>query len=605
MASRGREPSIFSVIQTLSGALGVFCSRVLLIALLAGVAHAGEIANGNILILHSNQRPTPAVVIIEDTVRKTMPGLIRRPVDIFSEFLDDEWMTTPELAKAQAEFLQRKYALRNIGVIIAAAPPALQFLLDHRDTMLPGVPVVTIALPLDAALRAKLPTGVVGRPIDLDPSPTFRLMRQLHPEAKHWIVVLGAADRDKPWERRIRVAAKAFPDVAFEYLVAMPTRQLLDRLRVPMPDTIVFTPGYFADGTGEIVSPRRSVERIAEASAMPVYGTLDTFMGTGIVGGYFTPYLEQAMQAAIIAADLLGGGATSAVDTSPLSRVAMLDARSLNRFHVDQSSLPDDAVVMYRDETLWSKHAVAIASGIALLVVQAALIGTLFVQRIRRRSAEAESYALAGRLITAHEDERRRLARDLHDDVTQRLARLAIDAGKIERNASSADGTMAARAVREGLVGLSEDVHALSYRLHPAVLDDLGLAEGLKAECGRLSQHGPITVKVVLGEVPAKLPREPSLCLFRVAQEALRNVVRHAQATAVTVSLNREGRGLRLTVRDDGRGFESSVADEHPSLGRVSMRERVRQIGGKLRIDTAPGHGTTVTAWVPVHEAAT
>jgi signal transduction histidine kinase len=152
---------------------------------------------------------------------------------------------------------------------------------------------------------------------------------------------------------------------------------------------------------------------------------------------------------------------------------------------------------------------------------------------------------------------------------------------------------------------LSKDVHDLSYRLHPSVLDDLGLAEGLRAECGQVSRHAAIAVTVDVDGVPAKLPREPSLCLFRVAQEALRNVVRHAQASAISVSLSPQGRGLQLTVRDDGRGFEAIRDDQPPSLGQMSMRERVRQAGGRLRIDSAPGTGTTVTAWVPLERATT
>ena len=258
---------------------------------------------------------------------------------------------------------------------------------------------------------------------------------------------------------------------------------------------------------------------------------------------------------------------------------------------------------MFREPTAWDKYAVQISVGVALLVLQTALIAGLLVQRARRRRADAASSMLAGRLLTAHEDERSRLARDLHDDVSQRLARLAIDAGRLERRTDAAPPAVAG-ALREELVRLSEDVHALSYQLHPAVLDDLGLSEGIKAECSRLSRQESIPVKVEIEGLPRKLPTEPSLCLFRVAQEALRNVVRHARARAVTVSLSREGRGVRLVVKDNGRGFDTSRDDTPPSLGQVSMRERVRLLGGSLRVESALGEGTTVTAWVPLEEAA-
>jgi PAS domain S-box-containing protein len=206
-----------------------------------------------------------------------------------------------------------------------------------------------------------------------------------------------------------------------------------------------------------------------------------------------------------------------------------------------------------------------------------------------------EVQQLAGRLLTAHEDERRRLARELHDDLTQRLARLAIDAGRMERAADAPEGM---RPLREDLVRLSEDVHAMSYRLHPSVLDDLGLVEALKAECDRVARRGKLRVDVEASAVPGTLPAEASLCLFRVAQEALNNAVRHAQASAVTVRVARSGKGLQLTVSDNGRGFDKDRPRDHASLGVASMRERVRLLQGELDIESTPGRGTTVVAWV-------
>lgn len=203
---------------------------------------------------------------------------------------------------------------------------------------------------------------------------------------------------------------------------------------------------------------------------------------------------------------------------------------------------------------------------------------------------------LAGQLLTAHEDERRRLARELHDDLTQRLARLAIDAGRMEGAPASREG---ARALREGLVRLSEDVHALSYRLHPSVLDDLGPVEALRTECDRVATHGALRVDVNAKGVPEPLPAEAALCLFRVAQEALSNAERHAHASTVTVLLSSNGNGLQLEVSDNGRGFNPAGPRDHASLGLASMRERVRLLHGELGIDSAPGRGTSVVARVP------
>ena len=206
-----------------------------------------------------------------------------------------------------------------------------------------------------------------------------------------------------------------------------------------------------------------------------------------------------------------------------------------------------------------------------------------------RKQAEEAARELSGRLITAHEEERSRLARELHDDVTQRLARLAIDAGRVESLDSDPEVRETMREVREGLVRLSEDIHALSYRLHPSVLEDLGLAEALKTEIERVARQESISVTAKLDEIPESVPHDVALCLFRVAQESLRNVARHAKARTVEVAVRALDGGLQLAVRDDGAGFDSALTRQRRTLGLTSMQERVRLLRGELDIESAPG----------------
>jgi signal transduction histidine kinase len=237
------------------------------------------------------------------------------------------------------------------------------------------------------------------------------------------------------------------------------------------------------------------------------------------------------------------------------------------------------------------------------VLLQSALIAGLFWQRLRRRRAERETASLSGRLLMVHENERRRVARELHDDVTQRLAALAIEATRIE-GPHRMSGDEATRSIRDGLVKLSEDVHALSYRLHPSVIEDLGLVEALKAECERVTRSGAVTVQFTAKEIPKKLPQDTALCVFRVAQEALRNVVRHAGASSVEVSVARLDGGLQLAVSDNGTGFDPGRHADRPSLGLASIRERVNLLKGTVDIDSAQGRGTTVLAWVPLSVVA-
>jgi signal transduction histidine kinase len=215
------------------------------------------------------------------------------------------------------------------------------------------------------------------------------------------------------------------------------------------------------------------------------------------------------------------------------------------------------------------------------------------------KRAEAALSSLSRRLIRAQEAERALLARELHDDVTQRMAVLAIELGRAESVATAGAQSETLRTVREGLVRLSEDIHTLAYQLHPAVLEELGLAEALRTECERKGRHGGVAVTLQLDQVPAAIGKDATLCLYRVAQEALNNVARHARARTASVTLRQDDGGLLLAVRDDGVGFDPGEPNTGRSLGLVSMRERLRLVNGTLDIDSAPGHGTVIVAWVP------
>jgi signal transduction histidine kinase/ABC-type uncharacterized transport system substrate-binding protein len=217
-----------------------------------------------------------------------------------------------------------------------------------------------------------------------------------------------------------------------------------------------------------------------------------------------------------------------------------------------------------------------------------------------RRRGEDEARDLNGRLITAHEDERARLARALHDDVTQRLALLAIDAGRREKGLGDTVAGQAMRSIRHDLVQLSEDVHALSYALHPAILEDLGLMEALKAECARFGAvEGIPTSFRATGDIDEPT-QALSLCLYRVAQEALRNVARHSSASSVEVKLRVVGGSIELAVQDDGVGFDPVRKQARPSLGLAGMRQRLSLVDGELLIQSTPGNGTSIVARAPL-----
>jgi len=286
----------------------------------------------------------------------------------------------------------------------------------------------------------------------------------------------------------------------------------------------------------------------------------------------------------------------------PDDRERVMDLRrQLHDGEVDRFSIEYRYVHPERGET-WVHH----LAGAAARDAGGRALRTYGVLRdiTERKRVEGELHDLSRRLIAAHEEEHAMLARELHDDVSQRLAALAIEAGRAELEAPQGAQAEALRAVREGLVRLSEDVHSLAYQLHPSVLEELGLAEALRAECERRGRQGTLDLTLDLEPLPIAVDRDAALCLFRVAQEALTNVAHHAGVREASLTLRHADGGLLLAVTDGGAGFDPQHSGTGMRLGLASMRERVRLARGTLDIDSEPGRGTTLLAWVPLDGGA-
>ena len=222
----------------------------------------------------------------------------------------------------------------------------------------------------------------------------------------------------------------------------------------------------------------------------------------------------------------------------------------------------------------------------------------------RLRASRQELRVLAGRLLNAQEEERSRLARELHDDVAQRLAMLAIDAGKLAQGPKLDENVREALgALKELIVVLSHDVQDQSRRLHPAILDDLGLPAAVRAECQSLAKRLGIPVSFASEDPPAEFPRDSCLALYRIAQESFRNIAAHSGATEVSVELGVVDGGVRLSIEDDGKGFDREEVRRRGGLGLASLDERTRLVGGRIEIRTAPGDGVRIVAEVPQAKA--
>ena len=224
--------------------------------------------------------------------------------------------------------------------------------------------------------------------------------------------------------------------------------------------------------------------------------------------------------------------------------------------------------------------------------------------RAAERAAHQTLLELGGRLIQAQEEERKRVARELHDDLSQKMALLSIELDYVSRHATMPEAEL--RAKMQDLMAaaedISEDLHRISHQLHPSKLDHLGLVKATKNFAAEFAAHYDLKISVHENGLPTRLPGDESLCAFRIIQEALRNVAKHSGAREAAVSLEKEDQMLRVRVCDSGHGFDTLSDEITNGLGFIGMRERLRSVGGKLSIYSEPMLGTRIEAFIPLKD---
>ncbi len=242
-------------------------------------------------------------------------------------------------------------------------------------------------------------------------------------------------------------------------------------------------------------------------------------------------------------------------------------------------------------------------------IVVGLILGAISIRRVQHLEQESkaryeevaearrELQRLSDRLVTAQEEERRNLSRELHDEIGQAMSAMLVELGRCEAapdTESRRERLASVRGMAEGCVGM---VRNMALLLRPSMLDDLGLVAALRWQAREVTRRSGLKVKMVADEIAEDLPDSHRTCVYRVVQEALNNCAKHSQASQVRVVVHRDGEGLSVTVQDDGVGFEPGT---EKGIGLLGMEERVARLGGQFSIDSKPGNGTVLSIYFPL-----
>lgn len=575
---------------------------------------ANSAGTRRVVVLYPTSDGQPGIIRFDQGLRSTLKASSRETIEVYNEYLDSARFADEGHQRRLADFLSQKYAGRKIDVVIPALAPSLDFMLRYRDRIFPGVPIVYGAIDGREVKVRRLGPGVTGIPMRVELDSTLDVALRLHPGTRRVAVVAGNAVTDSYWVAEARKTFRGYEgDLEFIYLAGLPMDDLLKVLARLQSRSIIYYLNIMKDGKGDTFIPAEVVNRLSAVANAPVYGHFRTYLGHGIVGGRLTSFEAEGEKAARLASRILSGEKPESIAIPETSgNLSMFDWRQLQRWGIGDDSLPPGSVVLYRQPSFWDLYRGRIIAVVSLFIIEAALIVGLMVERANRRRADVslresqrELRSLTGRLLLAQETERRRIARELHDDLNQDLALLAVHLDILGQRPPESGVEFAGqiKEMADRVKRLSSAVHDLSTELHPSKLEQLGLVAAIRGLGKELARAHGLTIEFADLPVPTSIPDDTALCFYRIAQEALRNVVKHSGARRARVELSGDEGWVSLRIADEGSGFDSGTLRGKGGLGLVSMRERLLLIGGSITIDSRPSVGTRIDVHAPIPAA--
>ena len=593
------------------------------LAVLASVpdAFADAAAPHTVLAIHWRAEDFPATPIVSEAIRQGLTSDPEMPIRYFTEYLESDLFDPARASDALADYIHRKYEGIRIDVVMAIADPSLRFVLDHRAELFPDAAIVYdgLALPESSGGRTSGFTGILRSDAYVE---TLELALTLHPSTEQVFVIANGRDPRNVELVHAALDASSWP-VRLTYLDEPSLSGLLAAVAaLPSRSLVLYVWYSEPDRRSSSSQDTEQVARlVAAAAAVPVYGSNDRYLGSGVVGGVVRSMQGTGVRMAEMARQIIAGRRPEDLPLENARLSAVVDWRQVRRWRINPSLVPAGSDIRFRVPTTWESYRSSIVVIAMVIAAQLMLIAGLVTQRTRLRGAEEAlrtneatlraSYdrirQLAGRLINAQETARASIARGLHDDVCQDLVALSLAICRF-KDSPKRPQTMRAQQdlnrLQQWTMALADNVRRLSHDLHPPTLGLLGLASAINGHCMEVRKRQGVDVHFVAAGDLRDIDREVAVGVFRMAQEAIRNGLVHGGARHLVVSLARSRGDVELTVTDDGAGFDPDAVRRSASgLGLVSMEERAYALGGDARVTSAPGMGTTVYVRVPAAAA--
>ncbi len=590
-------------------------------------AYAAE-EEARVLILNGSDPYLPAYLAIDSSMRASLASETARRIVFFSESLDAQRFPVEALEPEYLALLSKKYSALRIDVVVTVTQPALEFFKRHGERLWPDARVVYEGFVGEDVGPAGLPANATGVVASQDVHGTIDVARRMQPGARRITVISGVSDLDKRYEQLARqVLSTATDQVPVEFLSGLPLPDLVARVAAVPADSIVVYLTQFRDRAGRPYTPREVLRAVSKASAAPVYGVAETYLGFGVAAGSVESYADRGrLVAEQVRAALAGGSAdpTRVLLETPSRCIA--DARALQRWSLDERRLPSGCDIRFADRPFWREYLWQILAALGVIAGQALLITALLIQLRRRRVAESESRKRFSEM--AHMNRRVALG-EMSASIAHELNQ---PLGAIRNNAGAAELLLKANPPRlQEVAEILGDIQRDDQRASDIIarirkmlrkgdfeVRDIDLNAAIGEAVKLLAEEAAVRGVTLKSELDIGLPQvsadriEVKQVIVNLALNAMEAMHDQPEARRQLVIRSRRAnrKEAEVSVADTGAGipsellprvFEAFVTSKSAGLGLglAISRTIVETHGGQIRAENGPAGGATIHFTLP------
>ena len=454
----------------------------------------------NVLMIIEIGQSHPAPALVTNQILSALGSDPRFDAELHWENLDAIDISDDARNELRDDIV-RKYRNLKWDLIMLVGPDPLRLFAEPGRTFYPDVPVVFCCSSPISADESNTDYRSTGSWLQWEPAKTVDAATRLLPDTRHVFVIAGRSRYDRALTAFVKAELTAYesrPDVT--YLTELPMNELLNKVRHLPSHSIVLYLTFFKDvEERQFLNSIDVLPKITAASNSPVFGMSDTYLGRGVVGGDVVSFEEQGRIAAHDIIEILGGTPPRDIAVVRAPGKYLFDWRELRRWNLDEGKLPAGSTILFREPSPWQQHKRTLLSALLIIVSLGLLILYLLFERKQLQRARKAQEQLSGLLISAQEQERSRLAAEIHDDFSQRLAvlSLGLETAAEGISESTPETNRQMQELMESASEIGADLHTLSHRLHSSTLERLGLAAGVGSFCKEYNAQRGIQVSIL------------------------------------------------------------------------------------------------------------